>query len=545
MREPRFLSDLDQAPYNSQRSPLVASGGAVATSQPLAAAAGLRILMDGGNAVDAALAAAICLTVVEPTSNGIGGDLFCQVWDGNRLVGLNGSGRSPAALDHAELLRRGHDQMPPLGWLPVTVPGAPRAWADLHARFGRREFGDLFQPAIRYATDGVPISPIIAAAWSTAFQTFAAQPDELFRPWLETFAPSGRAPRAGELWRSPGHARTLREIAETGADGFYSGRTADEVVSFARRSGGMLTEDDLGRHASEWVEPLRVGYRGYDVWELPPNGQGLAVLIALGILDGLELGKDRDDPREQHLQIDAVKLALADARRYVTDPEHEPVPVDALLDPAHAASRRAVIGERAVEPEPGTVGRGGTVYLSAADADGMMVSLIQSNFQGFGSGVVVPATGIALQNRGVGFVIDDGHPNRLAPRKRPFHTIIPGFLTRGGEGVGPFGVMGGHMQAQGHVQFLTNTIDHGLHPQAALDAPRWRWIEGRRVALEDGPLAADLAEDLARRGHEPYIEPASTPNGVFGRGQAIWRDASSGTYVAGSDKRADGCAIGY
>lgn len=533
--------DLSHSPYASMRRPLFAMRGVVATSQPLAAQAGLAILQQGGNAVDAAVATAVALTIVEPTSNGIGSDMFALVWDGAKLHGLNGSGRAPAALTPEAVRRRGHDTMPAHGWLAVTVPGAPAAWHDLHARFGKLPFATLFEPAIGYAEQGYPISPVLGHNWSRAAQAYRGRTGPEFRGWAETFAHEGRAPGVGEIWRSPGHAWTLGRIAASGAEDFYRGEVAEAIVRFSDATGGLLRAEDLRGHASSWVEPIGAGYRGYDVWEIPPNGQGITALIALNILEGFALDRlPRDSAQSYHLQIEAIKLAFADAQRYVADPERAAVPTEALLAKTYAEARRALVGERALDPRAGDPLKGGTVYLCAADGDGMMVSLIQSNYMGFGSGIVVPRTGIALQNRGAGFTLDEGHPNQLAPGKRPFHTIIPAFLTRDGAPVGPFGVMGGHMQPQGHVQMIVNTIDYGLNPQASLDAPRWYWERGRAVLLEpDAPQ--ELARQLAERGHEVTI---AQEYGTFGRGQIIWR-LPSGAYVAGSDGRADGYVAGY
>jgi gamma-glutamyltranspeptidase/glutathione hydrolase len=533
--------DLSALPYPSIRQPLFATRGVVATSQPLAAQAGLAILQRGGNAVDAAIATAAALTVLEPTSNGIGGDLFALVWDGAELHGLNGSGRAPAALTVQAVRQRGHDAMPTHGWLSVTVPGAPAGWHDLHQRFGKLPFALLFEPAISYAEQGYPVSVVLARSWSRGVETFRAHTGAEFRGWSQTFAPDGRAPTAGEIWRSPAHARTLRLIAETNANDFYQGATAQAIVKFAAQTGGLMTADDLLRHTSTWVEPISTNYRGYDVWEIPPSGQGIAALIALNILEGFDLEQlPRESPQSYHLQIEALKLAFADAQRYIGDPERSVVPTAELLSKAYAAKRRMLIGEQALDPQPGNPIEGGTVYLCTADGEGMMVSLIQSNYMGFGSGVVVPETGVALQNRGAGFTLQDGHPNQLAPGKRPFHTIIPGFLTRNGAAIGPFGVMGGHMQPQGHVQMIVNTLTYSLNPQASLDAPRWYWEHGREVRLEPG-IPQELARELTERGHEITI---AKEIGTFGRGQIIWR-LPSGAYVAGSDGRTDGYAVGY
>ncbi len=535
------MMDLTSYPYSSQRMPILARRGAVATSQPLAAQAGLRMLLQGGNAVDAAIATAVALTVVEPTSNGLGSDAFALVWHGGELHGLNGSGRAPAALSGEIFARQGLSSMPAHGWLPVTVPGAPALWRDLHARFGVLPFARLFEPAIEYAGEGYAVPPHTVAAWAHAAATYRELSGAEFGAWFSTFAPSGRAPRAGESIALPDHAATLQRIAATNADDFYHGESADRIVTLSRATGGYLTLADLQTHESTWVRPIGASYRGYDVWEIPPNGQGIAALMALGILDGLDLADSgRDSVESVHLQIEAMKLGFVDALRYVSDADHLDVSVQALLDPAYAAQRRGLIGYDAIAPMPGRPPSGGTVYLCAADGDGMMVSFIQSNYMGFGSGIVVPGTGIALHNRGACFVLDPTHPNCVAPRKRPYHTIIPGFLTKDGAAVGPFGVMGGYMQPQGHVQVLVNQIDYGMNPQASLDAPRWRWIEGLQIEVEPGVPGA-VIRGLIERGHQVTVQPEVSG---FGRGQIIWR-LPDGVYAAGSDPRADGCAVGY
>jgi gamma-glutamyltranspeptidase/glutathione hydrolase len=536
----RRIMNLDLTTYPTRRTPLVAGNGVVATSQPLAAQAGLAMLQAGGTAVDAAVATAVALTVLEPTSNGIGGDAFAIVWDGERLHGLNGSGRAPAALTPDAVARAGHVQMPGVGWLTVTVPGAPAAWHDLHARFGRLPFEQVLAPAIAYAERGYPVSPIVARGWARGVAAARLRHDPMFAGFLPTFAPGGAAPAAGERFTSPGHVRALRLIAERGAREFYQGQIAEAIAAFAQETGGLLTAGDLASHTSTWVEPISVDYSGYTIWELPPNGQGLAALLALGILEGLDLAQHpRDTAASYHLQIEAMKLAFADAHRYIADPERAEVPVRGLLDPAYLAARRALIGPSAGDFGPGEPARGGTVYLCAADGEGRMISMIQSNYAGFGSGVVVPGWGIALQNRGSGFTLEPDHPNRLEPGKRPYHTIIPAFLTRGGQPIGPFGVMGGHMQPQGHIQVAINTIDYSMNPQAALDAPRWR-VEGNTVLVElETPRP--VIEGLLARGHTVHVEPAT---GGFGNGQAIWR-LPSGAYAAGSEPRCDGRAVGW
>lgn len=532
--------DLLENPYPSRRSVTVAGRGVVATSQPLAVQAGVEMLRRGGSAVDAALATAITLTVVEPTSNGIGSDAFALVWDGEKLHGMNGSGRAPRGLSVDVLRGRGHREMPARGWMPVTVPGAPRAWWDLHERFGRLKFEEIFEPAIYYAEHGHPLSPIVAHYWGHAARAYESNTSPEFRGWFETFAPGGRVPRAGEIWRSQGHARTLRRIAQSKAEDFYSGETAKAISNFSGESGGVLAHEDLGGHTGTWVEPISTIYRGYEAWEIPPNGQGITALIGLNILEGFDFGSmQRDSVEGFHLQIEALKLAFMDAHRYVADPEFSEVPVKELLSKEYASQRRKLIGEEAIDPEHGDPYSGGTVYLCAADGDGMMVSYIQSNYMGFGSGIVVPGTGVALQNRGHGFTLEEGHPNRLEPGKRPYHTIIPGFLTKEGKAIGPYGVMGGFMQPQGHMQMVVNTVDYGMNPQASLDAPRWQWVAGKTVEIESD-ADPTVIEGLRDRGHDVRV---AEPGGGFGRGQIIWR-LPSGAYAAGSDKRADGYAAG-
>jgi gamma-glutamyltranspeptidase/glutathione hydrolase len=502
--------------------------------------AGIEMLRRGGNAVDAAIAAAITLTVVEPTSNGIGGDAFALVWDGSKLYGLNGSGRAPKTLTLETVKALGHETMPTRGWLPVTVPGAPAVWRDLHARFGRLRFQEVFEPAIFYAEHGYPVSPIVAQYWSYAMQAYDQLMGPEFQDWMKTFAPDGRAPTVGEIWASPSHAVTLRRIAESSGEDFYQGELAKTIVRFAQETGGFLTEMDLKKHTSTWVEPMRTSYRGYEVWEIPPNGQGITTLLGLNILENFELAQhSRDSAQSFHWQIEALKLAFADAHRYIADPEFVSVPVKELLSKQYATQRRMLITEQALDPAPGNPYSSGTVYLCTADSDGMMVSLIQSNYMGFGSGIVVPGTGIALQNRGACFNLDPQHPNCLQPGKRPYHTIIPGFLTREGQAIGPFGVMGGFMQPQGHIQMIVNTVDYQLNPQASLDAPRWQWLTSKDVEIESDADPA-IIEGLRAMGHNVRV---IEPGGRFGRGQIIWR-VPSGAYVAGSDKRADGYAAG-
>jgi len=527
-------------PYKSRRTTIYARHGMVGTSQPLAAQAGLRILQEGGNAIDAAVATAACLTVVEPTSNGIGSDAFALVWAGGELHGLNSSGPAPMAISIEKLQAAGHKEMPRFGWVPVNVPGAPGAWAELSRRFGRLPFSQVMQPAIEYAAEGYPLSPLLAAGWNGAFRRYReVLTGNEFRPWFETFAPDGRPPQVGEMWRSPDHARTLQSIADTQAESFYRGELAGRIDKFSKDYGGYLRAGDLESFRPEWVDPVSVNYRGFDVWEIPPNGQGLVALIALNILKGFDFAH-KDTVDTYHKQLEAIKLAFADGKKYITDADHMTVRVGDLLSDEYAAERRALIGDLAFEPEPGSPPSGGTVYLATADGEGNMVSYIQSNYMGFGSGLVVPGTGISLQNRGNNFSLDPKHDNRLEPGKRTYHTIIPGFLTREGRAVGPFGVMGGFMQPQGHVQVVMNALDFGLNPQAALDAPRWRWNHGKDVSLEH-EVPQHIAQALARRGHQVSYALSS---GGFGRGQVIWRD-ENGVLAGGTEPRTDGAIVGW
>ncbi|WP_296560595.1 gamma-glutamyltransferase [Pigmentiphaga sp.] len=520
-------------PYTSQKMPLLAAN-AVSTSQPLASQAGLRMLYEGGNAVDAALAAAMVLTVVEPVMNGIGGDLFAIIWHEGRLHGINASGRSPAAwtLDHF----RGRATMPVTGWDAVTVPGQVAGWRALSERFGKLPFEQLVQPALHYAREGFQVTPQIARLWARQAPNLAREPG-----FAEAFFRDGRTPQAGDRWRFPEQADTLADIARTGGDSFYRGALAQKIVDFAQRTGGAMTLADLAAHEVQWVEPLRQDFRGYTLHEIPPSGQGIAALAALGMLDRLDLeGMGLDSPAMYHAMIEAMKLAFSDLHEHIADPAAMRLGLDDLLDPAYLAQRAALIDPtRAGTPTAGTPKLGGTVYLAAADADGTMVSFIQSNFQGFGSGVVVPGTGISLHNRGIGFNLRPGHVNCVAPSKKPMHTIIPGFVTRGGQPVMAFGVMGGSMQAQGHMQMLVRLGAFGQNPQAMSDAPRFR-VEPGEVRLEAHTPAA-VVDGLRSLGHT--VEVSERHSLDFGTAQLIYRGDEG--YIAASDSRRDGQAVGY
>ena len=527
-------------PYPTIRSPLFARN-VVATSQPLAAQAGLRMLQAGGNAVDAAIATAAAMTIVEPCSNGLGSDSFAILWDGTELHGLNSSGTAPAAWTRDYFLRKHGDTFPMRGWDAVTVPGAVAGWVALHDRFGKLPFADLLAPAIELAERGYGVGVVTADKWARALPLLQDQPG-----FAQTFMPRGRAPQPGERFAMPQAGATLRRIAATRGEAFYRGEIAARLAAHAAAHGGAMTEADLAGFAPMWVPTIAQDFAGHTVHQIPPNGQGIAALMALGMLEQLDLGRHPvDSLASQHLQIEAMKLAFADTYRWVADEAHmTEVTAADLLDPAYLAERAKCIDPaRAQDFAHGTPPAGGTIYLTAADERGMMVSLIQSNYMGFGSGVVVPGTGVSLQNRGHGFALDAAHPNVVAPGKRPFHTIIPAFLTRDGRPQMSFGVMGGNMQPQGHLQTLVRMLVHRQQPQAACDAPRWKVATGLRIDCEH-TMAPALREGL--RGLGDRLEPTADSYMDCGSGQFIWRlsDVLEDGYVAASDARREGQAVG-
>ncbi|HYB51989.1 MAG TPA: gamma-glutamyltransferase family protein [Burkholderiaceae bacterium] len=531
-------------PYPSVRTPVFARN-VVSTSHPLAASAGLRTLACGGNAVDAAVASAAVIALTEPCSNGLGSDLFALVWDEGRLHGLNASGTAPMAWTHAYFVARYGAQCeatrPMRGWDTVTVPGAVAGWAELHRRFGRLDFDEVLAPAIAYAERGFAVSLITQQKWERGAALLASEPG-----FAEHFLPFGRAPAVGEHVTIPGAARTLRSIARSRGESFYRGEVAAAIAEFARATGGALTQTDLAAYAPQWVEPIALGFHGYELHQIPPNGQGIAALMCLGILRHTALASYSVDSADwYHVVIEAMKLAFADVYAHVADPGAMTVRCEDLLDDGYLRERAAQIDSRRARlATPGTAPRGGTIYLTAADERGQMVSLIQSNYMGFGSGVVVPGWGISLQNRGHAFSLMPAHPNCVAPGKRPFHTIIPGFLTKAGQPQMSFGVMGGNMQPQGQVQTLCRMLLAHQQPQAACDAPRWKWNQGLDIEVEPTMDPAARAE-LARRGHRIVTGEDSYMD--FGSGQFVWRlgDPSSVGYLAASDSRRDGQACGF
>jgi len=533
-------------PYSSARLPLFARN-IVSTSHPLAAQAGLRMMLKGGNAVDAAIAAAAAMTITEPVSNGLGSDAFCILWDGNKLHGLNASGPAPQAWTPEYFHNKyGQDAVnpPKRGWDSVTVPGAVGAWAAMSERFGKLPFADLMEPAIEIAERGYLMPVVVQQKWDAATPLLQSLPG-----FAESFLPWGRAPNVGELFQFKAAAKGLRAIAETKGRAFYEGEIAQALVRFSKQHGGAMSLQDLAAYRPEWVEPIAQNYRGYTLHEIPPNGQGIAALIALGILENFDIASMKVDGIDsQHLQIEAMKLAFADVYRYVADPRYMEVTPAQMLDPAYLKSRANLIDmKKAQDFKAGNPVKGGTIYLTAADENGMMVSFIQSNYMGFGSGVVEPTFGVSLQNRGFGFSTDlkgANAANLVAPGKKPFQTIIPAFLTQNGQPVMSYGVMGGNMQPQGHMQTLVRMLDYAQNPQTACDAPRWRYNAGLSINAESN-MDSNTVQGLNDLGHE--LEVINDSYQDFGAGQFIWRmgDPKVQGYVAASDPRRDGQAVGF
>jgi len=531
-------------PYPAVRTPIYAKNGMVATSQPLAANAGIEILKKGGNAVDAAVATAAALTVVEPTGNGIGGDAFAIVWVKDKMYGLNASGPSPQSLTIENVKAKGLEEMPKFGWTPITVPGVPAGWASLIEKFGNLTLSEVLQPAITLAEEGFPVSPSVSYFWQKAYERFREEAKETtaFDEWFKTFTPNGTSPKPGELFTLPNHGETLRQIGKTNGRSFYEGELAKKTAKASADNDGFLTLDDLKSYEPEWVTPISVNYRGYDVWEIPPNGQGIVALMALNTLKGYDF-TEKESFETYHHQFEAMKRAYTSGKHYITEASKMSVTTEELLSEAFANQQRnKIMANKASDTDPDLVpAKGGTVYLATADKEGNMVSFIQSNYMGFGSGMVVPGTGIALQNRGFDFSLKEEDANSLEGGKKSYHTIIPGFLTKDNQAVGPFGVMGGYMQPQGHVQVIMNTVDFHLNPQAVLSAPRWQWIEGKSFMVEK-EFPTWIAKQLADAGHEIKVELEA---GHFGRGQIIWRDEETGVLVGGTEDRCDGFIAHY
>ncbi len=541
-------SEITQLSYfNSRRSPIVARNGAVATSQPLAAQAGLRILQEGGNAVDAAVATAAVLNVVEPGSTGIGGDMFALIWmaDSKKVTAINGSGRSAAAANSKHVLNKGYDSMPTDGpdvSLAVSVPGTVHGWQLCLDTYGRMTMREILQPAIKYAEDGYAVSEVIAHGWALSEEKLKQRPsgDEMLL--------KGRAPRHGEIIRLPTLARSFRTIAEGGADAFYQGEIAKKIASYVQSEGGWITEKDLSSHHSDFDEPIKTDYRGVTVWECPPNGQGIAALMALNIAEGFDLpGMGPQSADRYHYLIESMRLGYADALRFVADPRVTDMPIDAMLSKEYATRRRNQIGKTAIEkvsygmPGPNS----DTVYLTVVDGQGNACSFINSLYQGFGSGLIVPETGIALQNRRALFSLDPSHPNYLEGGKRPYQTIIPAMASRDDELWLSFGVMSGFQQPQGHLQVISNVVDFGMNPQTALDALRFSVdVQNTGAVRVEDDLDPKIVAELRRRGHKVSVIEGYN-RALFGGGQVISRDPETGVLMAGSEPRKDGSAVGW
>ena len=527
----------------NQSSYDVSGKAIVTTSQPVAAQIGQQILAAGGNAIDAAIATAVALTVVEPTCNGIGGDIFAQVWYQGELYGLNASSIAPELMTPEELSQRGYESMPGLGIETVTVPGAPAGWMALHERFATMPLEELFAPGIELAKSGFEVTPTVAFLWQQEYEKFSQQlaGTNTFEEWSKVFTKDGKLPKAGEQFILPDHARTLLDIAQSKAQSFYTGELAAQIEAYSQANGGFIRQTDLAAYSVDWVEPICTDYRGYQIWEMPPNGQGLVVLMALNLLKEYEFSVDsRQTLATLHKQIEAMKLSYTDGQMHIAQPNQMQVKVEDLLSEEYADGRRALITEQALEPFAGSPSKGGTVYLASADAMGNMVSMMQSNFYGFGSGVVVPGTGIALHNRGSDFSLDPKHANYLQAGKRSFHTIIPGFITKTINGkpqaISSFGVMGAYMQPQGQLQVLMNMLDFELSPQQALDTPRWQWFGGKSICIEEG-FGEEIFAGLKALGHDVHWAEDST---IYGRGQIVCKNTDKGHYYGGSEPRCDG-----
>ena len=541
---PQF--DPEQYAYPSHRNVVYGRRAMACTSVPLGAQIGLDVMKAGGNAVDAAVAMAGAMPLLEPTGNGLGSDCFALVWieKEKKLYGLNASGTAPMALSAQKVRELGFQEMPKAGWLPTMVPGAPAGWAELNRRFGTKPLSELFAPAIRYAREGCPVAVNVAPQWRADSTRIAAAREKNPAPhdywWKSFMKPDGTPYGAGDLFCWEEYAQTMEELAETNCESYYRGSLMEKIAAFSRETGGYFAPEDFQNYKPMWVEPITADYKGYTVCEIPPNGHGITVLMALNILKGLSLPEEKESADTYHKILESIKLAFADTKTYVADPRYMKTRVEDMLSEEYAARRRSLITDRALMPQAGDPSCGGTIYLCTADPEGNMVSFIQSNYTTFGAGVAIPGTGISLQNRGANFSLDENSDNCLAGGKRSYHTIIPGFLMKDGEAVGPFGVMGAFMQPQGHVLVVVNTVDYHMNPQQALDAPRMQWVGGKHIQLER-EVPAHVAQKLAAMGHE--VEILNT-NINMGRGQIIWR-TDNGLLVGGTEPRCDGTVAAW
>lgn len=522
--------------YNSNRNVVFSNRGMVATGNPMAAQAGIDILKKGGNAIDAAIATAVVLSVVEPTCNGVGGDAFALVWDGKKLHGMNASGKSPELITLEEIKSMGYKKIPTEGVIPITVPGQVGGWIELSKKFGKLEFKELFTSAIDYARNGFIVQPLVSKLWGREYDRFKNSIDDntFLDEWFKVFAPNDMPLKAGELFKNPELAKSLEDIALTKGESFYNGVIAEKIDIFMKENKGYLRKKDLEKYKVQWVEPITTEFNNYTVAEIPPNGHGITVLMALNIFKNLSLDEDINSEESIHKQIESLKLAFSDVKEFIADKDHMRTDVSSLLSDDYSKTRAGLINENALDPIYGDPEKGGTVYLATADKFGNMVSYIQSNYTQFGSGVVIPGTGITMHNRGANFSLDSESDNSLAPNKKPYHTIIPGFLLKDKKAIGPFGVMGAFMQPQGHFQVLLGTLVEGLNPQDALNKPRWQWVGDKNIEVENS-FDKEVVKALIKRGHHVTVKEDNTS---FGRGEIIWRNKDD-VFCGGCEPRTD------
>lgn len=522
--------------YNSNRNVVFSNRGMVATGNPMAAQAGIDILKKGGNAIDAAIATAVVLSVVEPTCNGVGGDGFALVWDGKKLHGMNASGKSPELITLEEIKSMGYKKIPTEGVIPITVPGQVGGWIELSKKFGKLEFKELFTSAIDYARNGFIVQPLVSKLWGREYDRFKNSIDDntFLDEWFKVFAPNDMPLKAGELFKNPELAKSLEDIALTKGESFYNGVIAEKIDVFMKENKGYLRKKDLEKYKVQWVEPITTEFNNYTVAEIPPNGHGITVLMALNIFKNLSLDEDINSEESIHKQIESLKLAFSDVKEFIADKDHMRTDVSSLLSDDYSKTRAGLINENALDPIYGDPEKGGTVYLATADKFGNMVSYIQSNYTQFGSGVVIPGTGITMHNRGANFSLDSESDNSLAPNKKPYHTIIPGFLLKDKKAIGPFGVMGAFMQPQGHFQVLLGTLVEGLNPQDALNKPRWQWVGDKNIEVENS-FDKEVVKALIKRGHHVTVKEDNTS---FGRGEIIWRNKDD-VFCGGCEPRTD------